>query len=98
MNLSNELPENDWRNEGLSTAANNLLVDSVTIFLSAGFYRMHVLYRGRSIAENYIVKGYPTKSRWCVLSSDNRLQTHVLFKTLREARDFCLQSTHAELT
>lgn len=65
-------------------------LDSVTNYIAAGFYRIEVLDHGQSIAEYFVVKGYPKKTYWCVLSSSNRLETHHLFKTLRDARDFCV--------
>ncbi len=65
-------------------------LDSVTECIGCGFYRVEVLDHGRNIAEYFVVKGYPKKTYWCVLSSTNRLETHYLFKTLREAREFCV--------
>ncbi len=65
-------------------------LDSVTEFLAAGFYRVKVLSRNLPVAEYFVVKGYPMKSYWCVLSSHNHLETHLLFKTLSDARDYCV--------
>jgi len=66
------------------------LLDSITTSVSSGFYRIQVLNRNSLVAEYFVVKGYPKRTYWCVLSSNNRLETHYLFKTLREAREFCV--------
>lgn len=74
-----------------SIARKSWRIDSVTTCLAAGFHRIDIIYTNQKVAEFYVVKGYPMKSFWSVLSAENHLQTHELFRTLHEAREFCMQ-------
>jgi len=62
----------------------------MTVRIAAGFYRVEILRCGVQVTECFIVKGYPKKCSWSVLTSENHLQTHNHFKRLRDARAFCI--------
>jgi hypothetical protein len=64
-------------------------VDAKTTKICSGFYRLEVLRYCEIVAEFFVVKGYPKKSSWSVLTNENHLQTHQQFKRLCDAKAFC---------
>ncbi|MDX1928318.1 MAG: hypothetical protein SFV81_17455 [Pirellulaceae bacterium] len=71
----------------------NCFVDVKTTKICSGFYRLEVLRYCRIVAEYFVVKGYPKKSSWGVLTNENHLQTHQQFKRLGDAKAFCTRRT-----
>jgi hypothetical protein len=77
----------------LETKRRLWLTDSRTECLSKGFHRVQVLRCCVVVAEFYVLRGFPKKSQWCLLSATSRLQSQLLFPTLNEAREHGIQLT-----
>ncbi len=67
--------------------------DSVTTCKGNGFYRIEVLCRHSFVAEYFVVKGFPKKNYWNVLTSENDFQSDSHFKSLTAAKDFCVEQS-----
>ena len=67
------------------------LFDSVTTCKGKGFYRIEVLCRHVLVAEYFVVKGFPKKHCWSVLTSESDFHSDNHFKSLAAAKDFCVE-------
>ena len=75
------------------TLSEHDLFDSVTTFKGKGFYRVDVLYRQVLVAEYFVVKGFPKESHWSILASECDFRSDHHFKTLAEAKRFCIEQS-----
>jgi hypothetical protein len=69
------------------------LFDSVTTCKGKGFYRIEVLCRHALVAEYFVVKGFPKKNYWSVLTSENDFRSDNHFKSLSAAKEFCVEQS-----
>lgn len=67
--------------------------DSCTERLSKGYYRVCVLNAGRIVATFYIIRSRSDSQLWSIWSASDDYHSILLFRTLAEAREHCINLT-----
>lgn len=67
--------------------------DSCTERLSKGYYRVSVLNAGQVTATFYIIRSRSDSRLWSIWSARDEYHSILLFETLAEAREHCINLT-----